>query len=423
MKILSPINENKDIVSKKYVDDGLSSKQTALVSGTNIKTINNESLLGSGNITISGSFKTREGYLGDDILYFYNGLTSLDYLSVTMNNIEWTLPKLIWNIAGNTLVEGDYYWNILEALCNSATIDPSTIEIDNTTIFITYPGFIYAYLYYDSSTYKITDVELIIYENINGGGQYVYGEMENGNLVLSDNRLHELVENKVTSLSSSSTDTQYPSAKLLYDQLATKQASLVSGTNIKTINNESLLGSGNITISGGGTATDVQINGTSIVNNDVANIITQTAYNSSSNKIATMSDLPSVSDRLKIYPRSAYNLNTCYDAGVYLVAQGSNIPSGSNYGSLLVMPYRKADGNTTPDFATQIFMPNGDDNTHPNSFYYRTALSGSWNNWQELETTTNRVTSISSSSTDTQYPSAKCVYDLIGDVESLLGGI
>ena len=36
------------------------------------------------------------------------------------------------------------------------------------------------------------------------------------------------------------------------------------------------------------------------------------------------------------------------------------------------------------------------------------------------EDKTNKVTSISSSSTDTQYPSAKCVYDLIGDVESIL---
>ncbi len=175
--------------------------------------------------------------------------------------------------------------------------------------------------------------------------------------------------------------------------------------------------------SGGGSSTDVQINSTSITSGGVANIITNTAYNASSNKLATMSDVPSVSDRLKIYPHSGYNVNTCYDAGVYLVAQGSNIPSGSNYGSLLVMPYRKAEGNTTPDFGTQIFMPNGDDNTHPNSFYYRTALSNSWNSWQELETTTNKVTSISSSSTDAQYPSAKCVYDIIGDIESLLGGI
>ena len=36
------------------------------------------------------------------------------------------------------------------------------------------------------------------------------------------------------------------------------------------------------------------------------------------------------------------------------------------------------------------------------------------------ENTSNKVTSLSSSSTDTQYPSAKCVYDLIGDIESAL---
>ena len=36
------------------------------------------------------------------------------------------------------------------------------------------------------------------------------------------------------------------------------------------------------------------------------------------------------------------------------------------------------------------------------------------------EVVSNKVTSLSSSSTDTEYPSAKCVYDIIGDVESLL---
>lgn len=39
------------------------------------------------------------------------------------------------------------------------------------------------------------------------------------------------------------------------------------------------------------------------------------------------------------------------------------------------------------------------------------------------EKITNKVTSISSNSTDTQYPSAKCVYDLIGNIESLLSEV
>lgn len=48
------------------------------------------------------------------------------------------------------------------------------------------------------------------------------------------------------------------------------QDALVSGTNIKTINNNSLLGSGDITITSD--VTDVQINGTSVTTDGVANI-------------------------------------------------------------------------------------------------------------------------------------------------------
>lgn len=46
---------------------------------------------------------------------------------------------------------------------------------------------------------------------------------------------------------------------------------------------------------------------------------------------------------------------------------------------------------------------------------------GEWLASQGKEDSSNKVTSLSSSSTDTEYPSAKCVYDyiedLIGDVE------
>ena len=44
--------------------------------------------------------------------------------------------------------------------------------------------------------------------------------------------------------------------KVLNDTINTKQDKLVSGSNIKTINNQSLLGSGNISISGGGNVDD-----------------------------------------------------------------------------------------------------------------------------------------------------------------------
>ena len=52
-----------------------------------------------------------------------------------------------------------------------------------------------------------------------------------------------------------------------------KQDTLESGTNIKTINGQSILGSGNVSISGGnGTITGVSANGTSIATSGVANI-------------------------------------------------------------------------------------------------------------------------------------------------------
>lgn len=51
-----------------------------------------------------------------------------------------------------------------------------------------------------------------------------------------------------------------------------RQATLISGTNIKTVNNQSLLGAGNITIEGGGNVDDVKVNGTSVVTDKVANI-------------------------------------------------------------------------------------------------------------------------------------------------------
>ena len=56
---------------------------------------------------------------------------------------------------------------------------------------------------------------------------------------------------KVTSWSNTVSDSNYPSEKLVKDSLDGKQATLVSGTTIKTINNTSILGSGNISISTG----------------------------------------------------------------------------------------------------------------------------------------------------------------------------
>jgi flagellar hook-basal body complex protein FliE len=53
----------------------------------------------------------------------------------------------------------------------------------------------------------------------------------------------------------------------LTTDLAAKQATLVSGTNIKTVNGQSIVGSGDLTVGGGGTASSVSTSTTNFNNN------------------------------------------------------------------------------------------------------------------------------------------------------------
>ena len=125
---------------------------------------------------------------------------------------------------------------------------------------------------------------------------------------------------------------------------------------------------------------------------------------------ARLSDIPTdklteittaLSNKFTNHPQSAYNCDTCYDEGVYLIANGSNCPSGFQYGSLFVMPYRKPTGNTKPDFCTQIYIPNGDDQTDPNRMFYRTSLADSWNPWQKIALYSEVIRGTYDSATDT----------------------
>ena len=82
-----------------------------------------------------------------------------------------------------------------------------------------------------------------------------------------------------------------------------------------------------------------------------------------------------------------YDINKAFDGKMYMVKNGASCPSGSQYGVVLGMPYRQMAGNSKTDFGAQIFLPNGDDSTHPNSMFYRTSLGDAWNAWQEVATT------------------------------------
>lgn len=135
------------------------------------------------------------------------------------------------------------------------------------------------------------------------------------------------------------------------------------------------------------------------------------AGKANANEVVKLSDNP-----LTLSAQSSYDCNTCYDGKVCLIAGGNNVPSGAKFGALFTMPYRKASGNTIPDFAGQIFIPNGDDPTKPNSMFFRTSLNASWNPWQEVAT----VAQLSGYVTNTKLEEILGSY--VNDIDALLGG-
>ena len=178
-------------------------KQDKLISGVNIKTINNESILSSGNLTLVAE--------ETDPIF-----TNSPAYSITDNDIT--------------------YWN------NKANMS----DIPDVSNFITKDV--------DNLTYytKSTDMQTTI------------------NNVVGNERIAR--ENADTGLQ---------------NQINVKQDTLISGTNIKTINNESLLGSGNIDIQGGGTS-------------DYSNLTNKPSINN-----VTLSGNKSLSD-LGIQPAGSY---------------------------------------------------------------------------------------------------------------------
>ena len=93
-------------------------------------------------------------------------------------------------------------------------------------------------------------------------------------------------------------------------------------------------------------------------------------------------------------------------------------------------------GSTTIDITGKMDIPStalsSDDTSgvamgqifkYNDEFYIKTSSAMPVGAQFKIENAKNKVTSLSSSSTDDEYVSAKCVYDMIGDVESLLAAI
>lgn len=206
-------------------------KQDTLVSGTNIKTINGQSLLGEGNIEQPiASADTLGGVkVGTGLSINPEGVLSAD--SPEWNNISGK-PEDIVNITERLASKLDTatYNSEKSSFATkdelNSKADASAIADMATQTWVQGQG----YLTEVPSNY-VTDSELT---------EGLAGKQDKGDYALkSDLNTLATKEELATKADASA--------------LSSKQDTLVSGTNIKTINGETILGAGDITIQAGGT--------------------------------------------------------------------------------------------------------------------------------------------------------------------------
>ena len=226
-------------------------KQDALVSGTNIKTVNNTSLLGSGNVAV------QETLVSGTNIKTINGNDLLG--------------------SGNIVIQGGGGSTVSYTQTQTSGNELGTITIDGTA----------------SKIYSPTETDPTVPSWAKASSKPSYTASEVGAVPTT-----RTVNNKALS-----------SDVTLNASDVGAQPTLVSGTNIKTVNNESLLGSGNITIQGGAGADVTQVSIT-VANWNATTTCTKTVTGVTTSNSVIVSPAPS-------------SISDYVSAGVYCSAQGS----------------------------------------------------------------------------------------------------
>ena len=262
----SPTANSNNPVKSSGIKTALDNKQDTLVSGTNIKTINNTSVLGSGNFNLTPRIEyasktamdadstQQNGTIGYDrdgeIWYIYeqaNGewrqidasggggnitLKTINNTSlIGSGNIELQPAKFVVTVTqrGPRYNFNKTYAEILAAYNTGADVE--LLEVSSNDV--------YKFSYYNE------DDEIITFEKFSSMSTLCQWSVDSSDSWNYDDFTFQRV------LVSQSTIKSINYTSLMGSGNISLQEPLVSGTNIKTINNESILGSGNISISGG----------------------------------------------------------------------------------------------------------------------------------------------------------------------------
>lgn len=225
----------------------VASKQDTLVSGTNIKTINGESILGEGNIAIQGGTSN-----WDDI----TGKPEFATVATTGSYND---------LSDKPEIPSDYIENITDS--------DTEFSIDT------------AFNYKSGKKYSLSFSKT-------GGFDVIIGGVGD-----TQRKINLSIDTDIIATKEDLADYQPVGDYATKTELASKQDTLVSGTNIKTINGQTLLGEGNIEIQGGGTITvDSELSTTS--ENPVQNKVITNAINGKQDAgdYALKSEIPDTSE-------------------------------------------------------------------------------------------------------------------------------
>ena len=201
----------KEELATKADASALSSKQDTLVSGTNIKTINGDSILGSGNLVIQSGTSNWDDIQGKP--QFAEVATSGDYNDLINKP---TIPDVSGLATKEEIAD-------METKSNAAATYATKQEIPSLEGYLTETK--------ASETYAT---------------KQALGNKLDTATYNSEKAGFETKENAAATY-------QVKGDYATKQEIAGKQDTLVSGTNIKTINGNSVLGAGDIVIQAGGT--------------------------------------------------------------------------------------------------------------------------------------------------------------------------
>lgn len=201
----------KEELATKADTSALSSKQDTLVSGTNIKTINGDSILGSGNLVIQSGTSNWDDIQGKP--QFAEVATSGNYNDLINKP---TIPDVSGLATKQEIAD-------METKSNAAATYATKQEIPSLEGYLTETV--------ASETYAT---------------KQALGNKLDTATYNSEKAGFETKENAAATY-------QVKGDYATKQEIAGKQDTLVSGTNIKTINGNSVLGAGDITIQAGGT--------------------------------------------------------------------------------------------------------------------------------------------------------------------------